>query len=778
MKEIVLKEWELDHQGNRYLVQVPGDLLIDLYKNGQIEDPYYAENLHRARKYLEEEYIYRTKFFLSEIDNNVSIIFDGVDTYSEIYLNGHLLGKTENMFLQYRFLITDKVKVGENVVEVRMLPHNRFMDEEYHGRGVFNTKRLQLRKAQCHFGWDWAPDLSGYGIWLPVRLEIYKERLRDVWLRPSNDGNIHVYAEVEGNGTLEIFVNDELYREFTVANGDNELSFTVKEPELWWPNGYGEQKLYDYEIRYSVNGIMVDSQTGVFAFREITILEEDVGEGRTGFGFAVNGKRIFAQGSNWVPCSNQTGAIPDEEYETLLHYAKQAGYTMLRNWGGGVYEKEIFYNLCDRYGILVWQDMMFACQDAPIGVNIEERIKPELEYQLKRIRKHPSVALICGGNEWSADNGNGNDVVIALCEEYTKRFIPNLRFVPGSPFGKETLELSNRLSGDTHISCLDKCFDNDNFRDFRKYIDNNRSQFYSECTSIGCSRVRSLKKFIPEDKLWPINTVWETHFVKNPFIPNPELTFARREERLCKEFFGEATSVTDFAKKSMVVQGEMIAAEAEYARMNKHCYGFMNWMFNDNWGCGTWALIDKYLELKVAYYYLKRAYKLLSVRYVYQNGELGLFVSNDSVEDFIGGFEYGVKKFDGTVLNSQFLSLHIYPGEVVRLEPILGKGDYLYANLGEGKDKTIFYLKPFDKRSWTTDLSVNFVQTKENGIIVRIKANTFARCVFIDYPKPLLCSDNYFDMEQGEERDVYIEGIGKDDFSLLSVKTFADEWKE
>lgn len=277
MKEIILKEWELDYQGDTYSVQVPGDLLIDLYKNGRIEDPYYAENLHRMRKYLEEEYIYRTKFLLSEIDNNVSIIFDGIDTYSEIYINGHLLGKTENMFLQYRFLITDKVKIGENVVEVRMLPHSRFIDEEYHGRGVFNTKRLQLRKAQCHFGWDWAPDLSGYGIWLPVRLEIHEERLRDVWLFSSNDGKVQVYAEVDANGVLEIFVDKERYGAFPVTSGENELSFTVKKPELWWPNGYGEQKLYDYEIRYSVNGIMVDSQTGRFAFREITILEEDVG---------------------------------------------------------------------------------------------------------------------------------------------------------------------------------------------------------------------------------------------------------------------------------------------------------------------------------------------------------------------------------------------------------------------------------------------------------------------------------------------------------------------
>ena len=779
MKETALENWELDYLGSKYPVKVPCDVLIDLYNNGVIDDPYYAENVNSARKYLDAEYTYRTWFVLFEPDKSVEIVFDGIDTYSEIYLNGSLLGKTENMFLQYRFSVEGLLKKGENVLEVRMLPCKRFIDDKYHGRGVFSTKRLQLRKAQCHFGWDWAPDLSGYGIWLPVRIEINDGyRLRDIWLDTFNSGKVDAYAEVDGDGILEISVDGKKCGEFSAHKGNNIFSFTVDKPELWWPNGYGNQRLYEYEISYIVNGKIKDKKIGKFAFREITVLEEEVEDGRIGFGFAVNGKRIFARGSNWVPCSNQTGAIPDEEYKTLLCYAKRAEYTMLRNWGGGIYEKEIFYELCDRYGILVWQDIMFACEDAPQGVNIEERIKPELDYQLKRIRKHPSVAIICGGNEWSTDNGDGNCGVISLLEEYSRRLIPKLRFVPNSPFGNDAPALSCKMFGDVHISCLDKCFETDNFKDFRKYIDNNRAQFYSECTSIGCSRIRSLKKFIPEDKLWPINGIWETHFVKNPFISNPELTFVQREVKLCREFFGEAESVTDFAKKSMVGQGEIIAAEAEYARMNENCYGFMNWMFNDNWGFGTWALIDKYLEPKAAYYYLKRAYKPLSVRYVYQKGELGLFVSNDSVNDFIVNFEYGVKKFDGTTVKSESSFLHVQACEIVRLNTVLGKGDYLFANLDEGTDKTLFYLRPFEKQNWETDLSVNFVKPDENGIVIRIKANKFARCVFIDYPKPLLCSDNYFDLEQGDERDITLEGVTEEEFRLISVKTFADEWTE
>ena len=208
MEKLVLGSWELDYRGKAYPVSVPGDVLIDLYKNGVIEDPYYAENLHVARQYLEDVCTYRTKFDASYTGKCVELVFDGIDTYSEIYLNGRLLGKTENMFLQYRFEVSEYLQKKGNLLEVKMLPCSAFIDNEYHGRGVFNAQRLQLRKAQCHFGWDWAPNLCGYGIWLPVRLKIHDgKRLRDVWLDPFINGKVNVYADVVGSGILEILAS-------------------------------------------------------------------------------------------------------------------------------------------------------------------------------------------------------------------------------------------------------------------------------------------------------------------------------------------------------------------------------------------------------------------------------------------------------------------------------------------------------------------------------------------------------------------------------------------
>lgn len=781
MKRTLLNDWKLYYGGECLSAQVPGDILLDLYRDGKMEDPYYADNAIRACAYLEKEAEYVSVFTLKNLTQKAVLIFEGVDTYADIYVNGKLIGHTENMFLKYAFDVSQALVVGENTVRVRMLPVSRFVDDEYHGRGCFSTKRLQLRKTQCHFGWDWAPNLHGYGIWLPVTLECSDgNSIEYDYIQPCNDGKIKIVTEICGNGDLEIEIGGKDYGKYPVFNGENVIEVHVEAPELWWPNGYGTQRLYRYILRLTADGAVKDERAGRFAFREVKIEENNIGGNKREFAFTVNGKRIFARGSNWVPCSNQTGAIPDEEYQTLLKYAKDAGYTMLRNWGGGNYEKELFYDLCDEYGILVWQDLMFACEDAPEGVNIVERIKPELTYQLKRLRRHPCIGIICGGNEWATDNPYNNEPVLSVLKEYSERFIPELRFIPSSPFGDSGFKLDDSQSGDSHVSSFFAGFDANDFQNFRRYIDNNRAQFYSECAVLGSCRIRSLKKFIPKTALWPINDIWDFHFVKHPFDPVSGRTYARLEYQQAEIMFGEITSLEDFVKKSMITHGETLGAEIDYARMYKHCRGFMNWMYNDNWGCGTWSVVDKYMELKPAYYYQKRSYKPMLVRYVLRDGKWGLYVANDAMQPYKGKVTYGVKKLDGTVLEEQSVCVEIEPSEVVCVTELCEtqQGDYRFASFDDGTDTTVLFLKEQIQYSWSTDLDVRFVRETEEGIEILLKANAYARCVFVDYPTRIVCSDNYFDMEKGEEKIVRVEGITKENFSQVSVKTFADVWEE
>ena len=510
------------------------------------------------------------------------------------------------------------------------------------------------------------------------------------------------------------------------------------------------------------------------------MIEDRLEDGRLGFGFKVNGVRIFAKGSNWVPCSNQTGAICDEEYKTLLTYAKDGNYNMLRVWGGGIYEKEIFYELCDEYGILVWQDIMFACQDAPENVNIVERVKPELAYQIVRIRQHPCVAIISGGNEWASDNPYKNEPLLSELHNSSKKYAPKIRFIPNSPFGYEGDEgLEDANSGDTHVSAWDAAYHNGELCNYRKYIDKNRAQFYSECACLGSSRLRTLKKFIPETELWPLSKTIDFHFVRHPFAADPEETYASAEKGIAEEFFGEITNIEDFAKKSMITHSELLSSEIEYARANKDCYGFMNWMFNDNWGCGTWSVVDKYMEKKPAYYGQKRGFKPIIVRYVFLHNEWGLYLVNDSPAAYQGRLLYGVKKIDGTVVTRCEASVCVKAGEVVKVATLSPEdGDYRYAYLADNTDQTICYLKPFDTFTWKTDLETRFVKEENGGITIAVKAKEFARCVFIDHERAIACSDNYFDLEKSEEREIFIQDLTESDFANLKIKTFADVWTE
>lgn len=781
MKRIVLKDWKLNYEGECIPARVPGDILLDLHRSGRIGDPYFSDNARQARTYLDKEAEYVATFSLEKTERRMRLVFEGIDTYSEIFVNQKPVGKTENMFLKYVFDVSDKLTTGENTVKVRMLPVERFTDDKYHGRGCFSTKRLQLRKTQCHFGWDWAPDLPGYGIWLPVTLETSDgTSIEYEYCSASNDGAVKIFAEICGKGALQVTIDGKDLGTYPVTEGRNEITVKVENPQLWWPNGYGEQRLYDYALKLCADGKIADERSGRFAFREVKVCEEFIEKGKKGFAFTVNGKHIFAKGSNWVPCSNQVGTIPDEEYRTLLGYAKDAGYTMLRNWGGGIYEKEIFYDLCDQYGILIWQDLMFACEDAPEGVNIVERIKPELTYQLKRLRRHPCIGIICGGNEWANDNPYHNEPVLSLLQEYSKRYVPELRFIPSSPFGDSGFMLDDSQSGDSHVSSFFAGFDANDFGNFRRCIDENRAQFYSECAVLGSCRIRSLKRFIPQDALWPINDIWDFHFVKHPFDPVPGRTYAKLEYQQAELMFGKITDLEDFVKKSMVTHGETLGAEIDYARMYEHCRGFMNWMYNDCWGCGTWSVVDKYMELKPAYYYQKRSYKPVTARYVWRDGKWGLYIANDTLCAYTGQVNYGVKNLDGRVLETHSAYVEIKSGGVVRIAEFdeTDRGDYRFATLQDGTDSTVLFLKEQEEYAWKTDLDVRFIRESEDGIEILLKANGYARCVFIDYPTAVSCSDNYFDMEKGEERRITVKGLSEKDFKKLSVKTFADDWTE
>ncbi len=427
MKTIKLENWQLQFDGRTIPANVPGDITIDLYNAGIVKNPYFGDNQK------ENEWIPRKDFtYIAEVwtdkeilaNESVQLVFKGVDVYSDIYLNDQLLGCTENMFLEYRFPVQGLLKEGKNELRVEMKSTLNKMDtlDATGYYSIFNSKRLLVRKAQCHFGWDWAPKICAYGIWQEVYMEYgAKECIDNVYVIADEKGTATLFTQLNYNvldesdeqtDFLHYYVSktptatEYIKKTIPVIGVKSFVCFHIEDAQLWWPIGYGEHPLYNYKVELERNGKIIHTQEGRFAFRSVELVEDSKGDFLLGYALKINGKEIFVRGSNWVPIECFTGVVNDEKYDRLTDLAKNGNFNMLRVWGGGIYEKDIFYHLCDEKGILVWQDIMLACsdipEDKPEWVN---NIVKEIEYQVKRLRNYPSLVYWCGGNEKTGTYG-------------------------------------------------------------------------------------------------------------------------------------------------------------------------------------------------------------------------------------------------------------------------------------------------------------------------------------------------------------------------------------
>lgn len=800
MKKIDLQNWRLNVENNKKInVKVPGDVTNDLYEAGIIPDPLFGDNLKHLDYIFHRDWTYETVFSLTESDtksDRIILSFEGIDTLSEITLNGRVLGRTDNMFLKYEYDLKGIAVSGENFLSVKIFSATDYRerkDEHLPLRATFDTGRLYLRKAQCHFGWDWAPNLPGAGIYLPVCITIFNgARIESVGVSADISGKVSFAVKTDtasskGYSVKAKIDDNELIGR--VLNGDALLETTVKNPKLWFPNGYGEPALYDYSVELiGDSGEVKDEKRGRLGFKKAELVQEPIDGDRYSFYFKVNGVKIFAKGSNWVPISNMTGAIKDEAYEKLVKIAKESGMNMLRVWGGGIYEKEVFYNLCDELGILVWQDFGFSCSAIPAEIEgIEENFLKEAEYQVNRLKNHASLAVLCGGNEnyvnFDKDkHETGAKLVQVTLKNLCERLcdVPYLYNSPSSLLGEDEYGMR---SGDGHLSSLDATIKKDAFDDFRSVIASRECQFVSESALLGPTRKRSLKKFIPEKSLDKIDDIWDFHFVKNPYSCDCSDTFINKEIMYSERFFGKIKNIDDFLKKGMLVHLEMLGAELDFARANENCGGYMNWMYNDNWGCGTWSLVDYYFEKKPVLYRMKRSFApIVASATVKQSGSYA-FVANDAGCAVCGTLEIKAKTLAGEVVKEKKRSVSVNAHDVVNVPIEFGfDGDYISVEFvsGGARYKSLFFRKQWKDLTFVSDIETKIEKLDENKARITVTANKFAKNVFIDYPDNdgILYSDNFFDMEKGDVKEIEITGYKPINGQFFTVKTFADEWED
>lgn len=510
---------------------VPGDVHLDLMAAGMIKDPFYGLESDHCLWMEEKDWWYRTVLSIPDLERtreqkHILLKFHGLDTFATVYLNGRIIGSHRNMFTPLTIDVTHSLVAGDNDLRV-CLASPAFAPDIHPESLLARTppQRLCSRKAQACYGWDIAPRLVTIGIWRPVEI-LFQEQavIADSWVR-----TIQIAESTEVELEITIANNEEKPQELLVdlAIFDQKRSlpiylddsakrytenFNLKNPPLWWPYNHGSPALLPYSVTLSSNGRILDRYDGEFGIRTIELVEPSRGDGRTGFHIKVNNKPIFLKGMNWTPCDAIYARITDDRYQALLTRSVESNINTLRVWGGGIYEVGSFYKLCDRMGIMVWQDFMFSCGVYPQEDAFFAEVTSEAEYIVRSLRNHPSVFLWCGDNEvdWvylqeNVPNFWENGINRHVLPEVCRALDPSRPYVPSTPFSNGLLYPNDASTGDVHLW---------------KHGSSYRDTYYAECypnmvTEIGHISLPSLevlKAFIPEDKLWPpFNEYWYLH---------------------------------------------------------------------------------------------------------------------------------------------------------------------------------------------------------------------------------------------------------------------------
>jgi len=470
--------------------------------------------------------------------------------------------------------------------------------------------------------------MCAYGICGKVELKgESKYRITDVCVRTTLDGYVTFYGELnynvrclmdsmgvlidntatEKDGDKIVFYAEEspgsgkyVKTETEVTGKKNFANLCIKEPELWWPKGYGAQPLYGYKAELYRGGKAVYTVSGRFAFRKAELIEKPKSGNTIGYEFFINGRYVFVKGTNWVPAECFTGLMTDEKCKKLIDLADNANVNMLRIWGGGSFERDFFYDYCDEKGIMVWQDFMYACSDIPEDDKawVENTLK-ECVYQIKRLRNHPSLVYWCGGNEKTGSFGlqisKGDFFIDYILTGLVKTLDPTRPFARQSPCSQT--DIGNDLtSGESHYNSFEASLASvvktgkTMITDYRKLVSQKVVSFASECAVLGPNSEETNAKIYPADKLWPINEIWEDRMMDNPYA-GIVMSFAKRQLLYIRDMYGEAENLRDFTAKGMTIQAEALRCEIEFARSNKNLTGgIMNWMYSDIWPSGTWSV--------------------------------------------------------------------------------------------------------------------------------------------------------------------------------------------
>ncbi len=619
----------------QYSAQVPGTVHTDLLMNHAIEDPYYGYQEEKL-KYLEEKnWRYSRTFELdSDLLNSphLELLCKGLDTYSKLYINDALVGQSSNMFRPWKFEIKPFVKIGKNKIRIEFTSPFKAkkaavdsLDYVLPADNEFGERKYSpfCRKAAYHFGWDWAPRFVSSGIYLDIEVRATQSiELLDYAVHTmelTQEKALMVLKTViraDSDSEVQCSLGDHFKSQKFLLEGVHQYldTFEIHHPKLWWPNGNGEAYLYAADLILSSSEFQVFDQKIHFGIRTVELINEPDSIG-TSFYFKLNGQAIFAKGANYIPQDIFLPRVKDEDYRKLLGLAKEAGMNMIRVWGGGIYEKDLFYHLCDSLGLMVWQDYMFAGTMYPVDDPFLKEVKEEVLYQSQRLSKHPSVVVWCGNNEievawhnwgWQEKYGYEEALQEELWDAYVRMFhdsIPTwLRninpYIPYTP----TSPLSNwgRAENFNHSS-MHYWGVWHGREDFSSYSDN-VGRFMVEYGMQSYPDASLLLEYMDSNQLHLDSLALKSR--QKSYIGNGEIL------KHIEQYFESPSNVQEFILRSQDMQA-MALDSAIHHHMAKqgHCMGSLLWQLNDCWPGPSWSIIDYQRKPKKAYWVVKERFE-------------------------------------------------------------------------------------------------------------------------------------------------------------------------
>jgi len=801
------EKWQFREKGTEAWLpaQVPGSVHTDLLTLGRIPDPFVADNELRVQWVAERDWEYRLLFQADPrllAEEHVYLVCDGLDTLADVTLNGQPVDHAENAFRQYRWDVTALLAEGENALHIAFpspVAAIRARLEEQPLRSPSHSipGGPYLRKAPCQFGWDWGPKLPPIGIWKDVRLEGYTAaRLDDVHLRQQHaDGAGHGAFIVSADVAIERWQDSDLTVSLRLVAPDGTVQETaialaggatagvlgieVDDPHLWWPNGYGDQPLYKVEIALRRDEETCDRRAFQLGLRTLELRQEP-DEFGTSFTFVVNGVPIFAKGANWIPADAFPTHLGDEHLEHLVRSAAEAHMNMLRVWGGGFYEEERFYDLCDRYGILVWQDFIFSCSTYPTDEAFFENVRVELVENVRRLRHRASLALWCGNNEmeWGWVSWGWNDLEESqrleaaydrlfhhLLPELCAAEAPDTPYWPSSPSSGTPFQDPNGTeAGDTHN--WEVWHGNKPFAAYRAHD----SRFVSEFGFQSLPPLDTIRTYADEAD-WNMTSYIMEHHQRNTAGNGKIVAYMTDHFRLPKDF-------DSLVYVTQVLQAECVRTGVEYWRRNRHrTSGTLYWQLNDCWPVASWSSLDYFGRWKALHYVARRFYAPVLLSAEEEGATVSLHVTNDLTSEWRGTVRWSLETLAGEVLAAGEKSITV-PALSAEQACTLDFSDQIDVHnrcqvvlvyelwQDDGcthPQRTSLGVVPFapSKHLALTDPELHYtIAERDTGFEIEVTAQKLARFVWLELEgaDPIF-GDNFFDLPAGRTMKVTLPKI-------------------